>query len=79
MGAIHETWDRLENLRVPTWVVSGAQQPGQPSGFAARIADQIANSHFVEWQDSNHFGPMQKPGRLASLLREVDGLTTPNT
>ena len=79
MGAIHETWDQLKNLRVPTWVVSGSQQQGQPSGFAANIAEQIANSHFVEWQDLGHFGPMQQPERLAELIREVDGLTSPNT
>lgn len=79
MGAIHETWDQLKNLPVPTWVVSGAQQQGQPSGFAANIAEQIANSHFVEWQDLGHFGPMQQPERLAQLIREVDGLTSPNT
>jgi len=79
MGAIHETWDQLKDLQVPTWVVSGAQQPGQPSGFAANIAEQISNSHFVEWQDLGHFGPMQQPERLAQLVREVDGLTSPNT
>ena len=79
MGAIHETWDQLKDLQVPTWVVSGAQHPGQPSGFAANIAEQIANSHFIEWQDLGHFGPMQQPERLAELIREVDGLTSPNT
>ncbi|MFM7950406.1 MAG: alpha/beta fold hydrolase [Acidimicrobiaceae bacterium] len=79
MGAIHETWDSLKDLRVPTWVVSGAQHQGQPSGFAASIAEQISNSHFVEWQDLGHFGPMQQPERLADLIREVDSLTAPNT
>jgi len=79
MGATHETWDQLNNLQVPTWVVSGAKQLGQPSGFAANIAEQISNSHFVEWQDLGHFGPMQQPERLAQLVREVDGLTSPNT
>ena len=79
MGAIHETWDQLKNLQTPTWVVSGAQQTGQPSGFAARISEQVNNSHFVEWQDLGHFGPMQQPERLADLVREVDGLTSPNT
>jgi pimeloyl-ACP methyl ester carboxylesterase len=79
MGAIHETWDQLKDLQVPTWIVSGAQHPGQPSGFAANIAEQIANSHFVEWQDLGHFGPMQQPERLAELIREVDGFTSPNT
>ncbi len=79
MGAIHETWDQLKNLRVPTWIVSGAQHPGQPSGLAPNIAEQIPNSHFVEWSDLGHFGPMQQPERLADLVREVDGLTSPNT
>lgn len=79
MGTIHETWDQLRNLQVPTWVVSGAQQPGQPSGLAPNIAEQIPNSHFVEWPDLGHFGPMQQPARLAHLVREVDGLTSPNT
>jgi pimeloyl-ACP methyl ester carboxylesterase len=79
MGTIHETWDQLKNLKVPTWIVSGAQHSGQPSGFAASIAEQIANSHFVEWQDLGHFGPMQQPERLAELVREVDDLTSANT
>lgn len=79
MGPVQETWDQLKNLRVPTWVVSSTRQAGQPSGFAADIAEQIADSHFVEWSDVGHFGPMQQPGRLADLVREVDRLTSPNT
>lgn len=79
MGAVHQTWDRLSYLKVPTWVVSGAQQAGQPSGFAAQIAKQIKGSNFVEWQDLGHFGPMQQPERLAELIRQVDRLTTTNT
>ncbi len=79
MGPVQETWDQLKDLNVPTWVVSGTQQPGQPSGFAASIAEQIPNSHFVEWPDLNHFGPMQRPERLADLVREIDRLTSMNT
>lgn len=79
MGPVQETWDQLKNLRVPTWVVSSTLQAGQPSGFSANIAEQIADSHFVEWSDVGHFGPMQQPGRLADLVREVDRLTSPNT
>ena len=78
-GAIHDTWDQLKNLQVPTWVICGSQQTGQPSGFAANIADQITNSHFVEWRDLGHFGPMQQPERLAQLVREVGGLSSSNT
>ena len=75
MGADHDTSSQLKNLQVPTWVVSGAQQPAQPSGFAAQIANQIPNAKFIEWSDLGHFGPMQQPSRLAKLIREVDDLT----
>ncbi len=78
-GAIHDTWDHLKKLTVPTWVVSGAPQPGQPSNLAVTIAEQITNSHFIEWQDSDHFGPMQQPERLATLIREIVDLTSPNS
>ena len=74
MGADHDTSSQLKNLQVPTWVVSGAQQPAQPSGFAAQIANQIPNAKFIEWSDLGHFGPMQQPSRLAKLIREVDDL-----
>jgi len=75
MGTDHDTSSQLKNLQVPTWVVSGAQQPAQPSGFAAQIANQIPNAKFIEWSDLGHFGPMQQPSRLAKLIREVDDLT----
>ena len=75
MGADHDTSSQLKNLQVPTWVVSGAQQPAQPSGFAAQIANQIPNAKFIEWSDLGHFGLMQQPSRLAKLIREVDDLT----
>ena len=74
MGVDHDTSSQLKNLQVPTWVVSGAQQPAQPSGLAAQIANQIPNAKFIEWSDLGHFGPMQQPSRLAKLIREVDDL-----
>ncbi len=74
MGTDHDTSSQLKNLQVPTWVVSGAQQPAQPSGLAAQIANQIPNATFIEWSDLGHFGPMQQPSRLATLIREVDDL-----
>lgn len=79
MGAIHDTFDRLKNLSVKTWIVTGAQQANQPSGFAVNIAEQIPNSVLTVWQDLGHFGPMQNPERLARLIREVDELTSANT
>ncbi len=75
-GATHETWERLHLLQVPTWIVAGAVAPMQPSSWSELIAKQITNAEFVLWSDVGHFGPMQKPDRLADLVREVDRLTS---
>lgn len=79
MGLDHDTSDHLSELQVPTWVVSGLQHPTQPSGFAARIAEQIKSAKFIEWPDLGHFGPMQQPSRFADLIRQVDDLTSART
>ena len=80
-GASHETWERLHLLQVPTWIVAGAVAPMQPSSWSELIANQITNAKFVLWPDVGHFGPMQKPHRLADLVREVDAVinTHPGT
>jgi pimeloyl-ACP methyl ester carboxylesterase len=75
-GTSHETWEQLHLLRVPTWIVAGAFAPMQPSSWSELIAKKIPNSKFIQWPDAGHFGPMQKPARLADLVREVDGLTS---
>ena len=75
-GASHETWEQLHLLQVPTWIVAGAVAPMQPSSWSALIANQITNAKFVLWPDVGHFGPMQKPQRLADLVREVDAITS---
>lgn len=74
-GASHETWERLHLLQVPTWIVAGAVAPMQPSSWSELIANQITNAKFVMWPDVGHFGPMQKPHRLAELVREVYAIT----
>ena len=75
-GASHETWEQLHSLQVPTWIVAGAVAPMQPSSWSELIANQITNAKFVLWPDVGHFGPMQKPHRLADLVREVDAITS---
>lgn len=78
-GASHQTWEQLHLLRVPTWVVAGAVAPMQPSSWSELIAKEIQNAKFVNWPDAGHFGPMQKPDRLADLVRQVDRLTSTDT
>lgn len=71
MGARHATWEALERLAVPTWVVSGAVAPMGPSAFARRIAERIPGATYVEWPDLGHFAPLQDPARIARLVADV--------
>ena len=79
MGAIHKTWDQLNLLRVPTWVVAGVVAPMQPSSWTESIAKEIQNAKFIQWPDAGHFGPMQQPDRLAQLVTDVVGITSANS
>lgn len=68
---LHNTWDRLAELRVPVWVVSGRVDRFDVSGVAQKIHEQISGSKYVLWEDCSHFGPLEKPSKLSDLVEEV--------
>ena len=75
-GNIHETWDQLGELSVPTWLVSGRIDDIPPASLIPSIASTIAENSIVtptviEWTDLGHFGPLEDPSRFASLLIDV--------
>lgn len=70
-GADHETWNVLDELTVPTWVISGIELERGPSTIAPLVAAAIPNSHFVRFDNLGHFGPMQDPGNFAAVIRQV--------
>lgn len=75
-GNVHETWDQLALLTVPTWLVSGIIEDIPPASLVPQIAATIAAQSsiiptVVEWPDLGHFGPLQDPTRFAELLIEV--------
>lgn len=67
----HLTWNELHNLSVPTWIISGKLGLKEPSLFAKRLAGRIPNAKFIRWGDAGHFGPFEKPARLAEMVVEV--------
>lgn len=67
-GGTHGTWNDLQRVTVPTWVVSGAPAPFQPSGIAARIAESVPGARYVQFDDMGHFGPLEKPSVIAALV-----------
>lgn len=72
MGAMHDTWQRLGELQVATWVLAGASAPHTPAAIAPRIAELLPRSTFVEWSDRGHFAPLEDPARFARFIAEVD-------
>ena len=73
MGAMHDTWMRLGELTVPTWVMAGRHADMSPAGIAPRITERIPSCTFVEWRDLGHFGPLDAPERFARFVAEVAG------
>ena len=71
MGATHNTWLHLGDLRTPTWVMAGAHAEFSPAAIAPQIAERIPGCTFVRWADLGHFGPLDDPARFASFIREV--------
>ncbi|NBO79841.1 MAG: alpha/beta hydrolase [Actinobacteria bacterium] len=71
MGAFHDTWQRLGELRTPTWVMAGALAEMSPAAIAPRVAERIPDCTFVEWRDLGHFGPLDAPERFADFVREI--------
>ncbi|MEO8363311.1 MAG: alpha/beta hydrolase [Ilumatobacteraceae bacterium] len=71
-GALHNTWDHLASLAVPTWVISGENDG--PALIAPLIAAEIPGSQFIKYGDLGHFGPMQDPQRFAELIRKVQSI-----
>lgn len=67
-GATSGAWETLGSLIVPTWVMSGAAAPFQPSSFAHLVAERIPGAVFVRWDEMGHFGPLEHPARIAAWI-----------
>ena len=64
----HDTWDRLADVRVPVWVISGHPEEMRPSEEAQAIAELIPVSTYVQLDHLGHFGPMEAPDEIAELI-----------
>ena len=61
-------WAMLPEITVPTVVVAGMIEAGQPSALAEAIADRLPNGSFVAVPHQTHFGPFSHPAEVAALL-----------
>lgn len=72
-----DVWDRLGEIAVPVWVLSGRPHALEPSMVAPQIAERLARAEYVEEDDLDHFGPMTHPERIADLVLAAAARTAP--
>ncbi len=70
-GGSHSTWDDLSKITSRVWVISGAPAPYQPSSFAVKVAENIPGSTYVQYDEMGHFGPLEQPAHIASLVENT--------
>jgi pimeloyl-ACP methyl ester carboxylesterase len=70
-GGTSGAWDDLPSVSVPTWVLSGAPAPYQPSSFAFSVAERIPGAVYVQYDEMGHFGPLEHPDTIAELVERT--------
>jgi 3-oxoadipate enol-lactonase len=69
--------DRLGEIRVPTLVLVSSLDLEAVHEAARRVADGIAGARLVNWPDTAHLPPMERPDDFLSLLRDWLALSEP--
>lgn len=64
-GSTHDTWDHLPDTTLRTLIVSGVDQPMQPSSLAEQIASRLPNGSFLRLDEYEHFMPFEHPQEFA--------------
>lgn len=79
-GGIHRTWDVLPEIQTPVLVVAGRVEEMQPSNIAARVAERLPHSTYLEFEEVDHFAPMTHPAHMADVIAEyvLGAPTSPN-
>lgn len=70
-GGTHGTWGDLSRISTRVWVLSGAPAPFQPSSFAVKVAESIPSATYVQYDEMGHFGPLEHPAQIASLVENT--------
>lgn len=68
MGGEHDTFTRLDQLKLPVLVLGTTPEPFGPSAFAERVADAIPNGSYRCIEGIGHFGPLRDPALIAGLV-----------
>ena len=64
----HRAWKRLDDLAAPVEIIVGENSDTHPPDYVALLAAGIPNAEVTWIADTDHFVPMQQPGRIAELV-----------
>ena len=62
--------DRLAGIRLPTLVVSGAEDRLTPLKYGRFLADTIPGARLVAIEAAGHFPQLEQPARVNAAIRE---------
>ena len=77
MGAAHDAFDHLAEVRCPVVVARGAATGPGPSSFAQPLVDALPHGRLVTFDHLGHFGPLEQPAEVAAaILVDLAGLAS---
>ena len=68
MAARPDRWADLSRITLPTLVLVGAEDQITPPAEAARMAQSLPNSHYVEIPEAGHLSPLENPESVNQAL-----------
>ncbi len=68
MGAAHDAFDHLGEVRCPVTIGVGEIDGMGPAAGAAAVAAALPHGRLVEFPDLGHFGPLEDPARIATSI-----------
>ncbi|MFD4694413.1 3-oxoadipate enol-lactonase [Streptomyces sp. NPDC058463] len=67
--ASYDLRSRLSQVRAPTLVIAGREDPATPPAHAREIADGVADSTLVELPHASHLAPAERPQAVREAMR----------
>lgn len=62
-------WDRLPEIRCPTWVVAGGRDAGAPPALGEAIAQRIPGARFALLEEASHLSVIEAPEAFHTLVQ----------
>lgn len=67
-GYNHDTWDRLDDVRCPVILMTGAESRTHTGEYLDMLRDRFTNVESIVVPDTGHFVPMERPDEVAAAI-----------